>query len=78
MQPPKYEIGRILAGDKSAVEAAAKELALQPIDDVRLVDGNDTGFLSSRTTIQNEAVVTGPGTFAGKFQRTLRFKPSRI
>lgn len=77
MQPPKYEIGRILAGDKSAVEAAAKELALQPIDDVRLVDGNDTGFLSSRTTIQNEAVVTGPGTFAGKFQRTLRFKPSR-
>lgn len=72
----QVEIGRVIAGDRASIEEAAKKFAQQPVDDVRLVDGNDTGFLGKRTTILHEVTVTGPGTFSGKFQRTLKFRPS--
>ncbi len=72
-----YEIGKVLAGDNSAVKAASAQMALQPVDDERLVDDDSAGFLPSRTTLAGEASVTGPGTFTGQFQRTLRFKPSK-
>ncbi len=76
MQQPTYEIGRILAGDAAAIEAAAKQLKEQPVDDVRIISDNNNGFLPCRTTIAREVSVSGAGTFAGKEQRTLKFKPS--
>ncbi len=76
LETPHYETGRVLAGDAAAIRAAAAKMALQPVDDVRLVDSPDAGFCKNRTTLAGEATVTGPGTFAGKFQRTLRFRPS--
>lgn len=69
-------IGRILAGDKAAIEAAVAKWAAQPIDETRLVEGNETGFSPKRTTIGKTVSITGPGTFHGKSQRTLVFKPT--
>lgn len=74
--PPDYQIGRVIVGSKGNIEESLKKLAEIPVDDIRIVNGNDTGFLEKRTTILSEVSVTGPGTFAGKFQRTLKFKPS--
>ena len=76
MHPPSYEIGRILAGDKAAVEEASRRLERQPVDVDRTIESPVDGFSTRRTTLAGVASVTGPGTFAGKFQRTLRFKPS--
>lgn len=72
-----FEIGRLLAGDRAVAEKAVERWRMQPIDDTRTVDAPTDGFSAKRTTIAHETSVTGPGTFAGKFQRTLRFKPSR-
>lgn len=68
-------LGFIVAGEKSAIEAAVAKWEQQNVDDRRIVDGNATGFLQKRTTIGKEISVTGPGTFCGKAQRTLTFKP---
>ena len=72
----KNPIGRIVAGDKSAIEAAVAKWSAQPIDDTKLVEGNETGFSPKRTTIGKEVSITGPGTFQGGSQRTLVFKPT--
>ena len=77
MYSSDFDIGRIVAGDRAAVESAVGRWREQPVDDIRIVDAPAAGFPAGRTTIAHEAAVTGPGTFAGKFQRTLRFKPSR-
>lgn len=72
-----FEIGRLLAGDLSEVGAAVEKWRKQPVDDMRVIDSLSDGFSCKRTTIAHETSVTGPGTFAGKYQRTLRFKPSK-
>ena len=72
-----FETGRILAGSREAAEAAVERWRAQPVDDVRTVDSLTDGFLPKRTTIAGEVSVTGSGTFGGKFQRTLKFKPSK-
>ena len=71
-----FEIGRIVAGDKKAVEKAVGKWAGQQVDDCRMADGDDPGFQKCRTTIGSAVSVTGPGTFYGKAKRTLVFKPS--
>ena len=70
-----FEIGKIVAGDKRAIEKAVGKWAGQPVDDRRVTDG-DAGFQPCRTTIGAAVSVTGPGTFYGKAKRTLVFKPS--
>ena len=76
MWSSEFEIGRVVAGDIVAAGKAVEQWRAQPIDDVRTVDAMTDGFATRRTTIANETAITGPGTFGGKFQRTLRFKPS--
>lgn len=71
-----FEIGRLVAGDVVSVGKAVEQWRGQPVDDIRTVEAMTDGFPARRTTIAHETSVTGPGTFAGKFQRTLRFKPS--
>ena len=61
-----YELGKIVAGDKAAIEKALGKWAGQKIDDRRVVDGDDAGFLAQRTTLGEAVSVTGPGTFYGK------------
>ena len=72
----KNPIGRILAGNRTAIESAVAKWAAQPIDDTRIIEGNDAGFLPQRTTIGKPVSITGPGTFHGRSQRTLVFKPT--
>ena len=71
-----YELGRIVAGDKAAIEKAVGKWAGQKTDDRRIVDGDDAGFSAKRTTLGETVSVTGPGTFYGKARRTLTFRPS--
>jgi UDP-3-O-acyl-N-acetylglucosamine deacetylase len=71
-----YEIGRIVAGDKASIETAVGKWAGQKVDDRRVVEGDDAGFLAKRTTLGDSVSVTGPGTFYGKAKRTLTFRPS--
>ena len=71
-----FELGRIVAGDKKAIEKAIGKWAGQKVDDRRVVAGEDAGFSAKRTTIGGPVSVTGPGTFYGKAKRTLVFRPS--
>ncbi|MBR3085919.1 MAG: UDP-3-O-acyl-N-acetylglucosamine deacetylase [Kiritimatiellae bacterium] len=77
MWSSEFETGRLLAGNQDDLSRAVELWREQPIDDVRTVESMSDGFSRMRTTIAHETSVTGPGTFAGKFQRTLRFKPSK-
>ena len=58
-----FEIGRVIAGDRKAIEKAVGKWAGQKVDDRRVVDGDDAGFPATRTPIAAPASVTGPGTF---------------
>ncbi|MFO7936173.1 MAG: UDP-3-O-acyl-N-acetylglucosamine deacetylase [Kiritimatiellia bacterium] len=71
----KYDQGRILLGDQNNVAEACRRFYDQDIDLTRLCDG-DYGYSSKRTTIGGECSVSGPGTFQGKADSTLIFKPS--
>ena len=67
-------IGRLLAGDYAAVENAVAAWRMQKVDDRR--EAASSGFQDVRTTLGASVSVTGPGTFYGKAQRTLTFRPS--
>jgi len=71
----KYSEGRVLLGDIQGVREAYRKFHDQEIDVCELCDG-DTGYSKKRTTIADARSVTGPGTFTGRTQRTLTFKPS--
>ncbi len=68
--------GRILYGDSDRVTAGYRALAAQPVDAV--FEASDVNPVVRRhaTTIGAAFDVTGPGTFFGKEQRTLRFEPT--
>ena len=70
-----YPLGRILTGSESSICAARERMQAQAIDQTDLCTG-ETGYSARRTTLRGEQSVTGPGTFYGRAQRTLRFKPS--
>lgn len=70
-------MGKILAGDPSSIARASEALLLQPVDDRRISDDASSPYGTRKRTILSEVEVTGPGTFAGKLSRTLRFKPSK-
>lgn len=70
-----YPVGRVLVGETQAVRDAYERLKAQPVDVVDVCEG-DAGYSARRTTLGGERSVTGPGTFYGRAQRTLTFKPS--
>lgn len=73
---PDFSSIRLLAGSREALVDASKRWQDQQVDDTRVTASPDAGFLPSRTTLGREISVTGPGTFSGREQRTLVFKPS--
>ena len=72
---PRYEPGRVLAGDEGEIRRAYERFHAQPVDQAALCAG-DPGFSPRRTTLAGECAVTGPGTFYRRAQRTLTFRPS--
>jgi len=70
-----YPLGRILLGETHLVKQAYARFQEQPVDVSDLCEG-PTGYSERRTTLGGECSVTGPGTFYGRAQRTLTFKPS--
>ena len=65
--------GVLLQGDAPVLEREMQKFLAQPVD-MRWCPENDApGRLL--TTIREPVSVTGPGTFFGKAQRTLRFEP---
>ena len=70
-----YPLGRILLGETQSVKRAYERLQTQPVDVADLCEG-PSGYSGRRTTLGGERSVTGPGTFYGRAQRTLTFKPS--
>ena len=70
-----YPLGRILLGETQTVRQAHERFHAQPVDVADLCEG-DAGYSARRTTLGGEHAVTGPGTFYGRAQRTLTFKPS--
>ena len=70
-----YPLGRILLGETQTVRQAHERFHAQPVDAEDVCSG-DAGFSDRRTTLGGERSVTGPGTFSGRAQRTLTFKPS--
>jgi UDP-3-O-acyl-N-acetylglucosamine deacetylase len=69
---PNKPYGRILAGAEDEVRLAWERLARQPVDQEWLAED---GFAPQVTTLGRPVAVTGPGTFLGRAQRTLRFEP---
>ncbi len=68
--------GRIVGGDRDRIAAGYRALAKQPVDAVfETADANPV-IRRKATTIGKAFEVSGPGTFFGKAQRTLRFEPT--
>ena len=74
MTTPEYVTGKLLAGDKAAVENAAARLRDQPIDHMVLNDG-PYPYPLKHTTIRGTESVSGPATFSRKNHSTLTFSP---
>lgn len=68
-------LGRILAGEERRIRESRARWADQPVD-LELPDSGEP-FSDEETTLADEVVVSGPGTFLGGAQRTLRLLPSR-
>lgn len=74
MPDPRY--GRILEGTEAAIAAAYDCFEQQPVDREWMAPVPDA--VPCQTTLQRAVSVTGPGTFFGRAQRTLRFEPTPI
>ena len=72
----QYPIGKVLLGNREAVEKAHGCFQAQAIDEMKLCEGA-TGFSAKRTGLAHAASVVGPGTFYGKAQRSITFAPSQ-
>lgn len=70
-----YPLGRVLLGETQSVRRAYERFEAQATDVVDVCAG-DAGYSPRRTTLGGERSVTGPGTFYGRAQRTLTFKPA--
>jgi UDP-3-O-acyl-N-acetylglucosamine deacetylase len=71
----KKTYGTILIGDEERIGRSYEKFLAQPIDQEFPMDGED-GYSANQTTIGKPVAITGPGTFFGNAQRTLRFEPS--
>lgn len=76
MDMPVYTIGKTVFGSEAAIKAAYERFARQPIDEVRLAPSRVSPFSVKRTTLMQEAPVSGIGTFKGSEKQTLTFAPS--
>ncbi len=73
---PDYKIGKIVFGSAAAIGAAYEAFKSQPIDEIRLAQTRESPFGTLRTTLEQEAPVSGIGTFRGCEKQTLTFAPS--
>ena len=69
--------GMVLAGDEAMMDLSYRQWAEQPVD-LDLMDGADDGYEPYRTTLGDSVSVSGPGTFLGKAERTIRLEPSPL
>lgn len=74
---PTYPIGKILAGNRDAVQAASDRFNTQPID-LEFLHNGPYPYSRYRTTLGDVESCSGPGTFQGSKKSTLIFSPSRI
>jgi len=70
-----FDYGRVLAGDRALLDSSYERFLNQPVDQEMLEIPTDD-VPERQTTLAKPVEVTGPGTFLGKAQRTLRFEPS--
>ncbi len=68
--------GRILYGDPDRIATGYRAWARQPVDAALTDFGTGSAVRKHSTTLGAPFEVTGPGTFFGKEQRTLRFEPT--
>ncbi len=67
--------GRVLVGDEGLLCSSLDRFSAQAVDQEMLdVPEGDHEWL--QTTLGNPVSVTGPGTFLGKAERTLKFEPT--
>ena len=66
--------GRILSGDKTAITEAYAAWMKQPVDQ-DFLDDEPEPVITGERTIAKPVEVTGPGTFFGKSERTLKIEP---
>jgi UDP-3-O-acyl-N-acetylglucosamine deacetylase len=71
----KETYGAVLIGDEDGVRRAYARFSEQAVDQEFAYEDGEK-FPAAQTTIVKPVAVTGPGTFFGKAQRTLRFEPS--
>ena len=76
MTTPDYPIGRLVAGNEDAVDAAHERFLDQPVDLELLDESGSYPFSGRRTTLRGVASCSGPGTFRGSERSTLTFGPS--
>jgi UDP-3-O-[3-hydroxymyristoyl] N-acetylglucosamine deacetylase len=66
--------GRVLGGDAGEMALGLAALRAQPVDQEDMDPG--PAYAERVTTLSGRREATGPGTFLGKAQRTLRFMPA--
>ena len=66
--------GRVLSGDEDQLRRKYDAWVRQPVD--QEMPGNGEDYPEEQTTLAAPFEVTGPGTFLGGAQRTLRFEPA--
>lgn len=72
---PDNSYGRILAGDEKTISNAFSMFKTLPVDQT-FKSNTKSSIPEKQTTLGAPFSVTGPGTFFGKEQRTLRFEPT--
>ena len=71
-----FEYGRILEGDQSVLERSYERFQEQDVDQEMLSEKDGDAYSEKQTTLGRAVEVSGPGTFLGKAERTLRLEPS--
>jgi len=69
------DYGRVLVGDEDVLRPSYDRFTAQNIDQ-EMLDVPEGDVEWRQTTLGNPVSVTGPGTFLGKAERTLKFEPT--
>ena len=68
--------GVILSGDEERIRGSYDKWVSLPLDqELTEAEGGESQYEGRQTTLAKPFSITGPGTFLGKAQRTLRFEP---
>ena len=75
---PLKQYGRVLSGSEEAIHEAFESLSGIPVDmEWPAEPGASDGYSAHCTTLGESAAISGPGTYFGKAERTLTFRPSQ-